>query len=126
MMLRSGQAMIIAVLSLGGVILGATTIAGFLMLYTIRATSDSTNSAKAIFAADAGVNWALYSYFNPPEQASTTFSNGATVAVVCSDTTGNAVSCGDSGAVSAISKGIAVNSSRAFLLNITTATTTVP
>ncbi len=126
MMLRSGQAMIIAVLSLGGVILGATTIAGFLMLYTIRATSDSTNSAKAIFAADAGVNWVLYSYFNPPEGASTTFSNGASVSVVCSDKNDTAVSCDDPAVVSAIAKGIAVNSSRAFLLNITTVTTTVP
>ena len=58
--------MLIAVLTLGGAILGATTLAGLLMLYQIRATTDTENSAKAIFAADAGVNWALYSYFDPP------------------------------------------------------------
>ena len=56
---NSGQAMIIAILSLGGAILGATTLAGFLLLYNIRATTNSVNSAKAIFAADAGLNWAF-------------------------------------------------------------------
>jgi hypothetical protein len=64
--LRSGQAMLIAILTLGGAILGATSLAGLLLLYQIRATTDSANSAKAIFAADSGVNWALYSFFEPP------------------------------------------------------------
>jgi hypothetical protein len=61
-MKRSGQAMLIAVLSLGGAILGATTVAGLLTLYQIRATTDTANSAKAIFAADTGTEWALFNH----------------------------------------------------------------
>ncbi len=118
--------MIIATLSLGGAILAATAIAGFLMLYTIRSASDSMNSAKAIFAADAGVNWALYSYFNPPAGNLPIFNNGATGPVFCNDATGATVACDQATAVSAISKGVAVGSNRAFFLNITGATATVP
>lgn len=74
---KEGQVMILAVLALGGVILGATTIAGMLMAYQIRRATDLENSARAIFAADAGVECALYNNFKggscPP---SFTLSNG--------------------------------------------------
>ena len=46
--------MLLAVLTLGATMLGATTIAGLLMVYQIRQTTDFENSAKAVFAADAG------------------------------------------------------------------------
>ena len=55
--------MILTVLALGGAILGATTIAGLLMLYQIRQTTDLANSGKAIYAADAGIEWTLYNWF---------------------------------------------------------------
>ncbi len=55
--------MLLSILALGGAILGATTIAGVLMLYQIRATTDTQNSAKAIFAADAGTEWTLFDYY---------------------------------------------------------------
>lgn len=55
--------MLLTILALGGAILGATTIAGILMLYQIRATTDAENSAKAIFAADAGTQWTLFDYY---------------------------------------------------------------
>ena len=60
---RSGQVMIITILVLGGAILSATTIAGLLMLYQIRQTTDIANSGKAIYAADAGIEWSLYNWF---------------------------------------------------------------
>lgn len=60
---RNGQVMILTVLALGGAILGATTIAGILMLYQIRQATDLTNSGKAIYAADAGLEWTLYNWF---------------------------------------------------------------
>ena len=47
------------VLVLGASILAASTVAGYLTLLKIRTSSDVTNSAKAIFAADAGVEWKL-------------------------------------------------------------------
>lgn len=60
---RSGQVMILTVMALGGAILGATTIAGLLMLYQIRQATDLANSGKAIYAADAGIEWTLYNWF---------------------------------------------------------------
>jgi hypothetical protein len=131
---RSGQAMIIAVLSLGGAILGATTLAGLLLLYNIRSTTDSINSAKAIFAADAGVNWALYSYYQHPVPPvpQPTFGNGATVSVTCYDASDVATpSCDDNintpdKAEYAISEGVSLDSRRTFYLGISAATTTVP
>ena len=55
-----GQAMLITILALGGTILGATTIAGVLMIYQIRQATDLKLSSKAIFAADAAIEWANY------------------------------------------------------------------
>ena len=82
-----GQTMILTVLALGGTLLGATTIAGMLMLYQIRQAGDMANSAKAIYAADAGIDLALYQFFNP----STTYSGvsfsspNTTVTIDCFD-----------------------------------------
>lgn len=93
---RSAQVMIITVLTLGGTLLGATTIAGLLMLYQIRQATDLKNSAQAIFAADTGIEWGLYRFFqcngnssppsacdnSPPPQ---TFDNKATFELVCTE-----------------------------------------
>ena len=40
--------------------LGASTIAGYLMILKVRTSSDITNSVKAIFAAETGIEWELY------------------------------------------------------------------
>ncbi len=128
--------MLIAVLSLGGAILGATTVAGLLTLYQIRATTDTENSAKAIFAADAGVEWALFNHYcglaNPPSCGPTgypmpTFSgSGATTTVDCYIASGATSTCNDPNVVSAISRGIANGSERAFFVSISNSTTTYP
>lgn len=143
---RSGQAMLIAVLSLGGAILGATAIAGFLTLYQIRTTTDSANSAKAIFAADSGTEWVLYNYYCPTdipspggrcpsvtpgvsEYPSSSFSNGATIQVACYNSfsaSGPTVLCSDPTTVAAISTGRSAGSARAFYLGVSGATTTYP
>ncbi|MDO8430221.1 MAG: hypothetical protein Q7S73_02540 [bacterium] len=60
---NGGQVMLITVLALSGTILGATTIAGLLMLYQIRQATDVVNSTKAIFAADSGFEWRLYKFY---------------------------------------------------------------
>ncbi len=52
--------MLITVIALGGTLLGATTIAGLLMLHQIRQATDLRDSNKAIFAADAGLELARY------------------------------------------------------------------
>jgi len=128
---RSGQALLIAVLALGGAILGATSIAGLLMLYQIRATTDTESSAKAIFAADAGVEWALYSFFKPPQAALPTFGNGTTLTVTCYDSSTPPVqigACDGSSGVpeSAITKGTYLSARRAFFVDLVSATTTFP
>jgi hypothetical protein len=125
---RSGQAMIIATLTLGGAILGATALAGLLTLYNIRSTTDSENSAKAIFAADAGINWALYSYFNSSSSpALPTFLNSAVLTVTCEEADGiTRVACTNASATQATAEGSAGGSARAFSLNLLGATSTLP
>lgn len=132
--------MLITVLSLGGAILGATTVAGLLTLYQIRATTDTANSAKAIFAADAGVEWALFNYYCPvdgrcpgygngTDYPSPTFVNQATAEVGCYtnfETSGATTTCSNASTVAAISSGIANGSERAFFIGLSGATTTYP
>ena len=60
---NEGQLMVITVIILGSVFLGATTIAGLLTLYRIRQAASSVQSAQAFFAADAGLERALYECF---------------------------------------------------------------
>jgi hypothetical protein len=135
---RSGQAMLIAVLALGGAILGATTVAGLLTLYQIRATTDTANSAKAIFAADTGTEWALFNYYCGVDSsqcpdgpiAPTTFAGSrASMTVSCYDNsaaTGYAIPCNDTSTVVAIANGIANGSERSFFIGLSGATTTYP
>ena len=125
---KRGQAMLLAVLALGGTMLGATTIAGFLMLYQIRQATDFENSSRAIFAADAGTEWALYSYLHGVQLPSTTFSNGASVEVTCyeSDNTTPTPCYSTSTAVTGISKGTAGDTKRAFAISFNGAMTTLP
>ncbi len=110
--------MLIAVVSLGSAILGATTIAGFLMVYQIRQSTDFVNSAKAIFAADAGIEWARYSYYQSASTTLLSFGNGATSTVTCDDGAGNTLPCSDGSSTEAISEGTAANAARAFLLQL--------
>ncbi len=93
--------MILASLALGGALLGISALAGLLMTYQIRQTTDLENSTKAIMAADSGVEWGLYQYFHPSNPPVATnpgcpgscspnggyklgpYANGATVVVTC-------------------------------------------
>lgn len=120
---RSGQVMILTILALGGTLLGATTVAGLLTLYQIRNSTDLANSAKAIFAADAGVEWALYNFScanggsqNPcpaPEEGDDDFANGSSVKVTCLGG-GASMDCTSSQVNSIKSVGASGGSSRAF------------
>lgn len=118
--LRSGQVMILTVLALGGTILGATTVAGLLMLYQIRQATDLANSAKAIFAADAGLEWALYQFFtkDTAEALPTPLTNGAAISVKCFLATGEEKTCDNEEIMEIRSVGRSVGSSRAFRLSL--------
>lgn len=75
---KEGQAMLLTVMMLSGVILSVSLVAGLLMIYQIRQAGNFTNSAKAIFAADSGVEWWYYhQQHNGPPSSTVTFSNGA-------------------------------------------------
>ena len=54
--------MVLTVLMLGGVLLSASAIAGFLMFYQARQANDAVNSAKAFFAADTALEWQIYCF----------------------------------------------------------------
>ncbi len=120
---RGGQVMILTVLALGGAVLSATTVAGLLMLYQIRQTTDMANSAKSIFAADAGTELTLYNLFCSadaskvpcPRDPLPKFSNNATVAVTCGDASGAPVDCLDQSLTSIKSVGSAGGANRALL-----------
>ena len=142
--------MLIAVLSLGGAILGATTIAGLLTLYQIRATTDTENSAKAIFAADAGVEWAQFDYNCSTDTRPTgasrclphsvtpgvtdypkpTFAGSKAAATVnCYNNygaSGATSTCSATSTIAVISSGIANGSERAFFISFSASSTHYP
>ena len=105
--------MLLTVLLLGGIILTVSTITGYLMILKIRTSSDITNSAKAIFAADAGIEWELYKQFKNSNYPKPSFSNNADFTIFNSG-----------GKIKSIGK--AGDSYRAFEVEMSGATTTLP
>lgn len=98
---RSGQALLLVVVMMGGILFLVTAVAGLLMYYQVEQSNDTAHSAVSIFAADAGLERGLYYYFyeydpkscNPtnvctigtggpggyfPTLTAVTFANGAT------------------------------------------------
>ena len=55
-----GQAMLFTVILLSSALLGGTALVGFLMIHQLRQSADVTSSGQAVFAADAGLECALY------------------------------------------------------------------
>ena len=131
--------MLIAVLAMGGAMLAATTIAGLLILYQLRATTNSVHSSQAIFAADSGIEWELFNYYCganakklkkpcPPNWPIVFSSVGASTSVTCYGSSNNQFpDCSNTASTSfAVSKGTSLDTSRAFYLEIMAATTTFP
>lgn len=124
---NQGQVMLITVLALSGTIVATTAVAGLLMLYQIRQSTDVINSTKAIFAADAGIEWQLYKYVGdkscktcaeskyacPPPSP---FSNGATFEIICALKTDPVTNAQK---VTIKSKGTSAKTSRAFEISFT-------
>lgn len=116
---RKGQVMLLSVLTLGAVMLGATAISGFLVLYQIRMSSNYADSATAIFAADAGIEWGIYEFTKPTSTPpSVTFNNGAHFDVICKDGTGAAVQCTNASTTLIRSTGYFRSATRVFELNL--------
>jgi len=125
--------MLISVLALGGAMLTATTIAGILTLYQLRASTNSVNSSKAIFAADTGIEWGLFDYFcsvhgqTCPTGSGPTLANGSKVTVTCYDATFATTTCGNTTTVAyALARGAMLSTDRAFYLEMNSATGSTP
>jgi hypothetical protein len=111
---RRGQAMLLTLLALGGTLFGATTIAGMLVVYQIRQSGDAGNSAKAIFAADAGIEWGLYQFFKDGDAPRPEFQNDATFTLTCTPDE----SCASSSTAQIKSLGLTKNVARALELTL--------
>ena len=131
--------MLLAIITLGGAILGATTIAGLLILFQVKATEDAVHSTQAIFAADSGTEWALFDFYcqeipgrcvpgpQPLPGANGVLGNGATTSIQCFDATNATTPCDQtSTAIYAIAKGNSFTSRRAFFLDYAATSSTLP
>ncbi len=116
---RFGQAVVVAILTIGITLLGATAFAGVIMANELRAAGSVPDSANAIFIADSGVNWALYSYLTGKSVAQPGVPSGESLLVTCFDSTGAALACTSPDVKTVVSKGTSVGGSRrAFLLDV--------
>lgn len=78
---KKGQLMITTVLILGGVVISAASLLGFLIVYKLRQATDIADSAKAVFASDTGREWELWQALKLGTRLGTSgcpsFTNGA-------------------------------------------------
>jgi len=65
---QAGQALIMTVILLGGIMIGTTAVAGIVLVNAVRSSTLSGFSTQAIYAADAGLEWELYQYYVNPLQ----------------------------------------------------------
>ena len=59
---NKGQVMMIVIMALSGIMIGAMAISGTLTARQIRQSADAGSFSKALFAADAGLEWRLYKF----------------------------------------------------------------
>jgi hypothetical protein len=64
---QEGQLMLITSFVISVTMIAVISISGILTLFQIQQIENYTNSAKAIFAADTGIEWIFYNAFNPGE-----------------------------------------------------------
>lgn len=91
-----GQVMLLTVLIVSGTILGATTIAGLLMVYQMRQATNFGESLQALFAADTGLEWQLYRKFQKsdyPEPVLSPDTNASFVTVLDGTNSIQSVGC---------------------------------
>ena len=62
---NKGQVMLLSIVIIGTSIMVVTIIAGYLMVQRLRFSSNMADSAKALFAADAGIECEQYNIFHP-------------------------------------------------------------
>jgi Tfp pilus assembly protein PilX len=115
---KKGQVMIIVSLALGGVMLTSIVIGGILISNQIRQAGNITNSAKALYAADAALEWGMYQFYknNIPDAGSPSFTNNSTYATLCYSGS-SVVSCTGGNITDIVGKGNFGKVSRAFQIS---------
>ena len=61
---NKGQVMIMSTILIGGALLAATAIAGYMLFFQIRQAGDAVQSVASFYAADAGIEATLFCYYN--------------------------------------------------------------
>src|SRR3989344_1579410 len=79
---RNGQVMLITVLVLSATTIAVSTIAGSLTINQIRQATNVSDSAKAIFAAETGIEWYRYQTFKNPSYVKPELRNNAIYNVI--------------------------------------------
>jgi hypothetical protein len=87
---RQGQVLVITVLVLSVAALAAGTIASFLTITQIRQARGISDSTKAVYAADSGIEYGLYRAFVDSEYPLPVMTNGPNISFEI-DTTNDAV-----------------------------------
>ncbi|MDO8442765.1 MAG: hypothetical protein Q7S81_00690 [bacterium] len=80
---NNGQAMMIVVMVLSAVMIGAVAVGGLLTSRQTRQSADAGSFSKAIFAADAGLEWRLYKFLK--DENSCKAENCSDDGVVCNE-----------------------------------------
>lgn len=88
---EKGQVMLLAVFLIGAGVLAFGSIAGYFMVQRIRASSDITDSTKAILAADAGIDCEAYNFLKGKSIVcnNLVFDNGASASTTIFDAGAN-------------------------------------
>jgi hypothetical protein len=115
---KNGQVMIIVSLALGGVMLTSTVVGGLLIANQIRQAGNIVNSGKALYAADAALEWGLYQFYKQDTSAEApSFTNNSTFITLCYSGA-SPVSCtGGNIITDIVGKGIFGKVSRAFQIS---------
>ncbi len=115
---KDGQVMLLTAVLISGIVLSATSLAGLLTVYQLRQVTDVTNSTKAIFAADSGIEWELYKNFKD-SKASAPACSGGNPGQLCNGATFQTYPDPNNPSI-VTSVGTSGRSSRAFQINFST------
>ena len=112
--------MLLTAVLISGIVLSATSLAGLLTIYQLRQVTDVTNSTKAIFAADSGIEWELYKNFKN-DKAPAPACSGGTPEQLCNGATFQTFPDPNNPSI-VTSVGTSGRSSRALQINFSTIT----
>lgn len=112
-----GQVMIVVSVALGGVMLGSTLVGGILILSQLRQVKNISDSAKAFYAADSGLEWGYYQFIGKSEAVAPSFENGASSITKCLNQNNGEISCNNSNVSYIIGKGTTQRVMRAIQMS---------